>query len=299
MLNQIRRIVGRRVRALTGAEQVLEMRAELAALSGRLDEVLRIELERRRLELDGIPGLRHQLAAERDDPSYLVAFDDPDPLVTVRIASHNRTRHLIETALPSVLEQSHANLDIVIVNDGPSPRTRAAVEAIGDPRIRYEELPERGDYPEDAVSRWRVAGTPAGNRGIELATGHWIAPLDDDDEFTPDHVATLLDLARRERAELAYGALVQRDLTAGTESRIWSDPPRHGGFSFQGAVYHAGLAFFRYEPLAWTLHEPGDWNLMRRMLAAGVRVAATTATVGFLNWVPVEAKPGHPWSSAS
>ncbi len=299
MLNRMRRALGTRVRSLTGAAQVQELRAEVAALSARLDEVLAVELERRRRDLDRIPELREELAATREHPSYELAFTVPDPLVTVRIASHNRTRQLVDTALPSVLEQSHANLDVVVVNDGPNPRTRAAIAAIDDPRVRYEELAERGDYPVDPLSRWRVAGTPAGNLGIELAAGRWIAPLDDDDEFTPHHVSTLLDAARATRSELAYGALIQRDLVTGRESRIWSDPPRHGGFSFQGAIYHAGLAFFRYEPLAWMLHEPGDWNLMRRMLAAGVRVTASPETVGYLNWVPVDAKPEHPWSASS
>ncbi|MEL7210226.1 MAG: glycosyltransferase family 2 protein, partial [Actinomycetota bacterium] len=244
--------IGSRVRALTGADETAAARVELAMLraeiateSARLDdlagalaaatagltesrtrfeEVLAVELAHRRETVDDIPRLREQLRAARTDPDYDAAFDEADPLVTVRIASYQRTQELLEVALPSAFDQTHRNLEIVIVNDGPNPATREALDALDDPRVRYHELPERGRYPEHPLSRWRVAGTPAGNRGLELATGRWIAPLDEDDAFTPDHVEVLLALARDRRAELAYGAVRQHNVVTGEDRTIWSDP---------------------------------------------------------------------------
>ncbi len=265
----------------------------------RLETALEIELERRRMGLDRIPELRAELDNRRSSDDYEAAFAEPEPLVSVRIAGYQRTRPLMELALPSVLTQSYERLEVLVVNDGPNPRTKAAIEGLRDPRVRYEELSVRGDYPSHPLSRWRVAGTPAGNRGIELSSGRWIATLDEDDEFTPDHVETLLDVARAEHAELAYGALVSRNLVAGRERTLWSPAPELGQFSFQAAIYHSALACFRYEPLAWTLHEPGDWNLVRRMGLAGVRMASTEQVVGTLHVVPLKHKATHPWSRPS
>jgi hypothetical protein len=32
------------------------------------------------------------------------------------------------------------------------------------------------------------------------------------------------------------------------------------------------LGFFEYDTASWVLNEPADWNLCRRMMAAGVRI---------------------------
>jgi hypothetical protein len=125
------------------------------------------------------------------------------------------------------------------------------------------------------------------NHGTDLATGTWVAPLDEDDSFTPDHLEKLLALARSERVELAYGALTQKNLVNGTELRIWSSPPRVSEFSFQGAIYLRLLAsIFRYDEASWVVEEPGDWNLIRRMSAAGVTMAATPDVVATMNHTP-------------
>src|SRR5215471_15372897 len=51
----------------------------------------------------------------------------------------------------------------------------------------------------------QVAGAPSMNFAASLAQGSWLAPLDDDDEFEPDHIEVLLEAALRGHHELAYG----------------------------------------------------------------------------------------------
>ncbi|CAN5212727.1 hypothetical protein BH11ACT4_BH11ACT4_02080 [soil metagenome] len=264
------------------AEWEREARHSLALLL----ESTQADIAERRVALDDIPSLRAKLKALRATPAYSAAFDDVEPLVTVRIHTYTKTEELMDLALPSVLGQTYERIEIVIVNDGPNERTRSAVTALNDDRVRFEELPTRGRYPENPRSRWMVAGTDPANRAIELAQGTWLAPLDDDDEFTPDHIETLLSLARSQRVELAYGALIQKNLINGDEARIWSFPPAINQFSFQGSFYLGSLSFFRYEPRAWMLSEPGDWNLIRRMSEAGVTMAATEEVVAVTNMVP-------------
>jgi len=124
-----------------------------------------------------------------------------------------------------------------------------------------------------------VAGSPAMNMGARLAEGTWIAPLDDDDAFTNDHVERLLQLALETRSELAYGALRQVNQVTKAELELWSYPPEHGKFGFQGALYLRLLNFLEYDHNSWKVKEPGDWNLCRRMQEAGVRMTSTPEVV--------------------
>jgi hypothetical protein len=115
-----------------------------------------------------------------------------------------------------------------------------------------------------------VAGSHPFNEGFALARGAWIAPIDQDDEWTEDHLEVLVDTALRTRAEVVYGIgeAIVADLG---ETYFGAWPPRLGDFGFQTAVHHACLTSFLYDVNAHLIDEPADWNLARRMLEAGVR----------------------------
>lgn len=263
-------------------------------MTGRVDSIFgHVEAERAlwRVELDDADTARKQLDDLRASAEYERAFEVSEPLVSVRIATYRNTQALIDVAIASVRRQSYERWEIVVVNDGPNDATAAAIAGLGEPRIRFEALPERGKYPSSPQHRWMVAGTDPANRAADLASGTWLAPLDDDDEFTDDHIETLLRVALEHRAELAYGALVQRNVVNATEARVWSDPPAISQFSFQGALYLTGLRFFQYDVRSWMLGEPADWNLIRRMTDAGVRTAGIDEIVAYMNMVPYTHKP--------
>ena len=88
------------------------------------------------------------------------------PLVSVIIPTLNR-RDLVCQAVASVLAQHDASLEVIVVDDGSTDGTRAALQAFGG-RVRYAYQPTRG------VSAAR-------NCGVALATGTWLAFLDSDD----------------------------------------------------------------------------------------------------------------------
>ncbi len=250
--------------------RTLELRAEM-------------EVQAVRTQRDDTHGLEQQLATLRSSADYERSWDNERPLVSVRIATYDRTDALIDVAIESVLRQTYDNIEIVVVNDGPNAVTRTAIEALGESKIRFSELPKRGLYPVDAHLRWMVAGAPAMNEAARLARGDWIAPLDDDDEFAADHIEKLVALACAERAEFAYGALIQRDMVEGVDRVVYSDPPRIGAFSFQSTLYLSGLRFFEYDVESWRVGEPADWNLARRMVGAGVRMVSTDEVHAFMN----------------
>jgi Glycosyl transferase family 2 len=102
--------------------------------------------------------------------------------VSVVCPTHDRPVQL-RCALASVLAQTHGNLELIVVADGATERTLATLEALrqDDSRVRVLEV--------------RHHGHPAPLRDLALARadGDAIAYIDDDDEWFPDHLATLLD----------------------------------------------------------------------------------------------------------
>ena len=89
----------------------------------------------------------------------------------------------IRRALDSVLAQTVAPAEVVVVNDGSTDTGPDVVRAVGDPRIRLIDQ--------------RNAGVAAArNRGIAAATSGLIALLDADDEWEPDFLETILELRR-------------------------------------------------------------------------------------------------------
>jgi len=127
----------------------------------RLPRNLRTEVVLQRKALRERALLRRARAEDR-----LQAPPSGAPLISVTIPTFNRGELLAARTLPSVLAQTHAPIEVVVVGDHCTDSTPSRIAEIGDPRIRFVNRPERGRYPEDPVSRWMVAGTPAVNQAL-------------------------------------------------------------------------------------------------------------------------------------
>lgn len=107
--------------------------------------------------------------------------------VSVVIPTCNR-RELLSQSLRSVLSQSRAADEIIVVDDGSTDGTIERVhEAFPEVRVLSQE--NRG------VSAAR-------NRGIEAAKGDWIAFLDSDDEWLPRKLERQLEALARSPGSL-------------------------------------------------------------------------------------------------
>lgn len=214
------------------------------------------------------------LADARAAPGYDLPYTDPDPLVSVPIPTFHSPGTLCDRALASVLGQTHSNWEAIVVGDHCTDDTEERVNAIGDRRIRFHNLPVRENDPDDPFERWAVKGSVPRSTGIEMARGRWIAPLSHDDAWDPDHLATLLAAARESREEVLYSRqrLVAADRPGAPPLRtVGAYPPRLGEFGWQSAMFHADLRFLRYDRACALASEPNDWNLARRAWEAGVR----------------------------
>lgn len=89
-------------------------------------------------------------------------------LVSVIVPTLNRRKRLLQT-LETIRCQTYPHLQIIISNDGCTDDTVAAIEELGDERIKVISSPE-----PTGVSNAR-------NRGIACASGQWLAFCDDDD----------------------------------------------------------------------------------------------------------------------
>lgn len=249
----------------------------------RLGEILRSIADREPLQRERLRELR---ASER----YVAPFVESDPLVSVVIPTYDNPVMLRERSICSVLAQSYQHFEVVVVGDAAPDEVRVAVESFGDARVRYANLTHRGPYPDDGVARWRVAGVPPYNEAVRLARGSWIAPLDDDDAFRPEHIEHLLEVAQRERLEFVYGKILERRPGGGSEV-LGRFPPEVQQFGLQAAIYHAGLAdIFELELTDWLFDLPYDWGLCQRMLRAGVRM-------GMVDEISVDYFPSRLWAS--
>lgn len=228
------------------------------------DEERQLEEHRRVLE---------QRRADRD------IFAETEPLVSVRIPTYNRGRILAERTIPSVLAQSYRRFEVVVVGDCCSDDTGERIRALRDPRVVFVNLPSRPAYPKHREYFWMTAGTVPMNRAIELSRGSWFAPLDDDDEFTPDHIEKLLSACLANRWEFAYGVM-EMEFSPGRFRKIGSYPLRGAQICHPAVFYSSILDYMRYDPESWLLWEPADWNLWRKFRDMGVRYGFVDEVVG-------------------
>jgi hypothetical protein len=167
--------------------------------------------------------------------------------------------------------QTYERLEILVVGDHCDEPTARAVRSVADSRVRFVNLPTRGIYPTSPTPRRKVAGAHPMNAARYLAEGAWIAPCDDDDELTPDHVEVLLAAALAGRHEMVFSKATFEE-TPGQWRQVGSLPLRMGEISHGSVLLSSGLRFMTHSETCWKIREPSDWNLWKRMQRIGVRI---------------------------
>jgi glycosyltransferase involved in cell wall biosynthesis len=103
-------------------------------------------------------------------------------MFSVVIPLYNKEKSIGNT-IQSVLNQTLQDFEIVVVNDGSTDNSLQVVEKINDSRIRIINKPNGG------VSSAR-------NRGIKEAKYAWIAFLDGDDLWKPNHLSVVYQMLK-------------------------------------------------------------------------------------------------------
>lgn len=191
--------------------------------------------------------------------------------VTVVIPARGRP-DLLERAARSVLGQSHAPAEVLIVDDG-------------------SESPLEACLPDDVVERCRVirytpgeGAAQARNKGLQESASPWVAFIDADDWWDPDHLAAAVRVALVHKVAGVVGAY-QAVFSSGPTVAYRS--PRESGpidefaeYMFvEGGLCRTSTFLVARKPGVDTSFDPGvrheDWDFMLRM--------ARTAKVAYNN----------------
>ncbi len=122
------------------------------------------------------------------------------PKISIIIPAYNAEATILET-IDSVLNQTFADFELLVINDGSQDNTKTVVETISDSRVQVITYPNVG-----------VCGTR--NRGIALAKGELIAFLDADDLWTSDKLEKqYAALQEHPEAGIAYSWTCFMDVT--------------------------------------------------------------------------------------
>ena len=217
-----------------------------------------------------------------------------DPLVSVIIPTHNRCKILMERALPSALDQTYRNIEILVCAHGCTDDTVAKVldrrafdgRYCGRPsRINLIHVPRRRTYPPTAENHWFAGPVDPLNAGLAVARGKWIARLDDDDVQTPEAIQSLLRFAQSGNHEFVSA---KHSTPAGDVAPYKVNRNLIGGC--QTWIYRNYLEAFRYNPDCWRKrwNKVNDTDLQQRFVNAGVRMGYLDKVVAHISPRPGE-----------
>lgn len=112
------------------------------------------------------------------------------PLVSVIIPAYNHEMY-IAAAVESVLQQSCADLELIVVDDGSTDKTGEIVKSYHDRRLSYIYQENRDAY--NTI-----------NRGMGLAKGRFIAILNSDDVYVKQRLERLLAYQKESDAQCIF-----------------------------------------------------------------------------------------------
>lgn len=191
------------------------------------------------------------------------AFDDNEKLkevvegikASVIMPSYNR-KHTIERAIDSVLSQTHANIELIIVDDGSTDGTFELV------RNKYKsERVKLYKGKHGGVSRAR-------NLGIERASGDYIFYLDSDNKWNSRYVELMLAGFISSGVELGYSGVEVQDENGKLigyrgESFNWSECCR-SNFVDLNPFAHSRAYSEKFGAFDERLRRMVDWDMILR-----------------------------------
>jgi glycosyltransferase involved in cell wall biosynthesis len=174
----------------------------------------------------------------------------------------------LPAAIESILAQSHADLELIVVDDGSDDRSREIADDFARRDVRVRTLA----LPRDPRS---TSSGRAANAGIAAATGALVARMDADDIALPNRLGSQIAFLERHGLD-GCGGLAE---AFGSEDRLYWFPETGDGIDrelvFRVGILHPTLLarteVLRRLPYSETAsHEDYEWQVRAR--AAGVRL---------------------------
>lgn len=210
------------------------------------------------------------------------------PRVTVIIPTYNRPA-LLPRALASVAAQTFGDYDVIVVNDG-GEWPESLIPSISGHSVRL-------------LHRSRGGPAAARNTALNSSDSEYVAYLDDDDEWQPDHLERLLALLKNgSKCAVAFG--VAELVDNGAHVRLWGDC-RFDKFILDGfhTVFPLSACLHRRDILRWSgmfdenmlLIGPEDCEFMIRVSDHVVPIASRRITVRMHRDHSMTRQPREKW----
>ncbi len=187
----------------------------------------------------------------------------PSPFATDKVSiimpTYNRAG-MIRAAIRSALAQSHANFELIIIDDGSTDETAEVVEAFKDPRVIF------------TANRHGKGVSGARNTGLDQAQGKWVFFLDSDNTWKNRLIEFLLKHAAASQSSTGYCAANVHNDDQETVCILYAD------FDYESCLREnfidLNCFFMRWEGsfnsyrFDETLRRLVDWDFILRVAAA-------------------------------
>ena len=214
-------------------------------------------------------------------------FTDNEPLVSVVIPTMPSRLELLESrALNSLSKQTYLNIEVFLVFDEINEEVLAISNKFKnlDIKIKFTK-PTFKSYPDEKI-RWMVGAIRPLNYGIKKSQGKWIARLDDDDEWVPEHLSKSLQFAISNQYDFVscHSTLIDKSGSRLDPAFRIDDPYYTGNDSRQPVGPRIGspitwlmasyLKKIKYDRYSWVKkrNKPADLDMATRIHQAGARI---------------------------
>jgi glycosyltransferase involved in cell wall biosynthesis len=182
------------------------------------------------------------------------------PRVTVIIATYNWSS-VLPYSIGSVLRQTFTDFELLVVGDGCTDDSEQVVQAIGDPRIQWVNLPENTRHQSGP-----------NNEALRRARGEWIAYLGHDDLWLPHHLEVTLAALDATQSDVAHALTLN---VAADGEYVWPTVPNPAAGMFGSPLGIVHRKRVTDEIGGWRhyreLKVTPDVELWQRMHAAGYK----------------------------
>ena len=221
-----------------------------------------------------------------------------NPLISVYVPTYNRCSILMDRAIPSVLNLTYSNFEFIIIGDGCTDDTERFVLGLNDTRIKFVNIKRKKRvFPNTVKNHWLAGPVEPANYALNMAKGEWIARIDDDEQWTEDHLKQLLEFALSNNKEFVTAnveTIVNGKKIIKKGHKIYSDyfktkkiqkkndkNPNIGGTST--ILYKSYLKSFKYNKNCWrkSINSANDIDLYVRFIKANVRIGHLDSVVTY------------------
>lgn len=115
-------------------------------------------------------------------------------MISVIIPTYNRAKTL-KRAIDSVLNQTYSNIEVIIVDDCSTDKTSEVISNYDNKKIKYYKLEKN------------LGACAARNKGIQIASGKYIAFQDSDDEWFKEKLEKQIKTLKETNTKVTFCAL--------------------------------------------------------------------------------------------